>query len=274
MDYCPRVPTALPTPPAGTPSGTGSPGAVYQNGQLGADYGPGQPLPPPATSPAPLRAGAGICTETSFYASDADCDDGRGLGSECLFCTKSDDHGETWLETRLEAASKRWSVTRQLPMCLPLYGRLPSGETLLDASDHRLLSQVVAMLAGHAHTVSSPSISLSDWPTDVLPAERTFEVCAGNIVAKGVGTLPFHVTLIPAPVLTASNKTNGRITFDGSGTTVDRCEVAYNTDDIFGSDLLVLFMGNSAFNTFATVQLGYICGTEMASLHDRSQPST
>jgi hypothetical protein len=77
VDCCPRVPRAPTPPPAGTPSGTGSPDAKYLNGQLGpegADYGPGQSLPSPAVSPAPSRAGTGICTKTCFY--DAECDDG------------------------------------------------------------------------------------------------------------------------------------------------------------------------------------------------------
>jgi hypothetical protein len=66
-----------------------------------------------------------------------------------------------------------------------------------------------------------------------------------------------------APVLKTSNKTN--ITFGGvgSGTVVGRCEVAYNADDIFGSNLsVVLSMGNGAFDTFATVQPWYNRGTE------------
>ena len=69
-----------------------------------------------------------------------------------------------------------------------------------------------------------------------------------------------------APVLKTSNKTN--ITFGavGSGTVVDRCEVAYNADGIFGSKLsVVLSMGNGAFDTFATVQPWYNRGTEMDS---------
>jgi len=85
MDYCPRMPRAPPPPPAGTPSGTGSPDAEYPNGQLGtdgADYGPGQSLPSPAASPAPLRAGTDNCTKNCFY--DAECDDG-GPGPECAY---------------------------------------------------------------------------------------------------------------------------------------------------------------------------------------------
>ena len=89
VDYCPRVPRAPPPPPAGTPSGPGSP--EYPNGQLGtdfADYGPGQPLPSPAASPAPLRAG----TKTCFY--DAEFDHGgsgsefpmRANGNDCVDC--------------------------------------------------------------------------------------------------------------------------------------------------------------------------------------------
>ena len=39
-----------------------------------------------------------------------------------------------------------------------------------------------------------------------------------------------------APVLKASNKSNVTFGGVGSGTVVDRCEVAYNADDIFGSN--------------------------------------
>jgi hypothetical protein len=69
-----------------------------------------------------------------------------------------------------------------------------------------------------------------------------------------------------APVLKTSNKTN--ITFGGVGssTVVDRCEVAYNADDVFGSNLSVMLsMGNGAFNTFAMVQPWHNRGTEMDS---------
>ena len=64
-------------------------------------------------------------------------------------------------------------------------------------------------------------------------------------VLGDLNPMPFR-----APVLKTSNKTN--ITFGGvgSGTVVDRCEVAYNADDIFGSNLsVVLSMGNGAFDT-------------------------
>ena len=57
VDYCPRVPRAPPPPPAGTPSaGPFSPDDKHPNVQLGtdgADYGPGQPLPPTAASTKP-----------------------------------------------------------------------------------------------------------------------------------------------------------------------------------------------------------------------------
>ena len=86
VDYCPRVPRAPPPPLAGTPSGPGSPDAKYPNGQLVTDcvdYGPGQQL---AASPAPLRAGTGICTLTY----DADFDDGPG--SEFSMCAYGNDY--------------------------------------------------------------------------------------------------------------------------------------------------------------------------------------
>ena len=73
VDCCPRVPRAPPTPPAGTPSGTGSPDG--QLGTDGADYGPGQSRPSPAFNPVPLRAGTGICMKNCFC-------DASGSGSE------------------------------------------------------------------------------------------------------------------------------------------------------------------------------------------------
>ena len=57
---------------------------------------------------------------------------------------------------------------------------------------------MIPVLAGRAHTVSSSSSSLGDWPTDVLHTKRAFIVCAGNVVAEVVGPLPFHAALIPA----------------------------------------------------------------------------
>eukprot|EP00900_Chrysochromulina_parva_P008785 jgi/Chrpa1/17908/Chrysochromulina_OHIO_Genome00022144-RA len=89
---CPRVPTP-PPPPAGPFSGTGSPDAEFPNGQFGtdcADYGPGQP---PAASPAPLRAGTGICTKTCFY--DADCDDGGPVSEFPMRAYDNDCDGRT-----------------------------------------------------------------------------------------------------------------------------------------------------------------------------------
>ena len=85
-------------PPLQPPSVTGSSGAEHQNGQCGtgcADYGPGQPLPPPAASSPPLRAGTGICTTTCFFASDAECFDVGpssefpatcAYGTDCVDC--------------------------------------------------------------------------------------------------------------------------------------------------------------------------------------------
>ena len=108
----------------------------------------------------------------------------------CSHTQRPDEHGETWLETRLEAASNRWSVTRQLPLCLALHGQSPSGGTLFDASFY------LPMLAGHAQCSSSSS--LGAWPTDVVHTQRVFIVCAGDVVAEVVGALPFEAALIPA----------------------------------------------------------------------------
>jgi hypothetical protein len=72
--------------------------------------------------------------------------------------------------------------------------QFPSGDILFDASDF-LRSQV---LAGRAHTLSSPSSSLGNWPTDVLHTQPAIIVCAGNVVAEVVDVMPFHAALVTA----------------------------------------------------------------------------
>ncbi|KOO35144.1 acetyl-coa carboxylase, partial [Chrysochromulina tobinii] len=113
----------------------------------------------------------------------------------------------------------------------------------------------------------------------VVNAVRAYKQIQGGIANRHFqgGTDPFHLfthatvlgDLNPmtlwAPMLMATNKTNRGITIVGidSGMTVDHCEVAYNTDDIFSSNLSVLFMGNGTFDMFALVQPWYNLGMKM-----------
>ena len=149
------------------------------------------------------RAGAnrvldvGICTKTCFYTSDADWDGFEfpmcACGNDCVDCD-----GRT-ASPPPPPQSPGMVCTNN---CLDA-----GGSSCSDAGDDAGgLGSAVASCAygtdcvdcGHAHTVSSPSSSISDWPTDVLPAPRTVAVCAGHAVTKGVGAPPFHAALLPA----------------------------------------------------------------------------
>ena len=149
------------------------------------------------------RAGAnrvldvGICTKTCFYTSDAD-GDGGGPGSEFPMCACGNDCVDCDGRTASPPPPPQFPGTVCTNNCLDAGGSSCSDAGGPGSEFASCAYGTDCVDCGHAHTVSSPSSSISDWPTDVLPAPRTVAVYAGNAVTKGVGAPPFHAALLPA----------------------------------------------------------------------------
>jgi hypothetical protein len=149
------------------------------------------------------RAGAnrvldvGICTKTCFYTSDADWD-GGGPGFEFPMCACGNNCVDCDGGTASPPPPPRSPGMVCMNNCLDAGGSSCSDAGGPGSEFASCAYGTDCVDCDHAHNVSSPSSSINDWPTDVLPAPRTVAVCAGNAETKGVGAPPFHAALLPA----------------------------------------------------------------------------